>query len=845
MRSREASSSRLAVVVFVVLALAGMRCIGPSPAVAAKPPPAGGAATDSLGDPLPTGARLRLGTVRFRPPSGVAEMALAPDEKTLVTVGNEVVAWNTATGAERWRTYPRDIGLNVPGASYGLRAIAFGADSRNLYSTGGDGTIREWDTVTRLTHNVLRKDANNGLNGPERQAGARSVDVTPDGRLFALGGPTGVVVCRDDGAILYEIANNAKGQLEFKPKHGDKLGKVILHVGNRDRLTFGGHYSFVRFSPDGKRLAIVTSDTPEAIRLLDSQTGEELRRIELGCWLVRLAFTPDGKQICATERDCAVRLYDVETGKELWSHVVELRDPYENYTSAVAISPDGKIVAACATDCRIYLLDAATGQELGTLKGHHWYPWALVFTADSKMLYSSGWDGAVRRWDMTERKQLPPPAGIRGTGVVAASPDGKSVAYQDDGGTIHLVDAADGAERRTLEQPDTKFSQVCFSLDGRQLAGGGTSGDNVQVTVFDVLDGRVIHHWDWPKGRDPHSTVECLAFSPTGHRLAAAVFRQSSAYLWDLTTDERIAQIPHDQIYGLSFSPDGQTLATAGWDSTVRFWGAETGASHSTFKITEENNNRGDLRMYTVSYGPRGGLVATAHLDGTVRIWNAEDMALRNKLQVNGRFIFGAMSFSPDGLWLATGSMSGNVTVWDPVSTERVWESGHHQGYVYTVGFGRAGRTLVSGGADGVGYLWDLGRPGQPMPPNPARVWDALAGEDGPAAFQAMCELAETPDQAVALLGEKLRAVKFVIDTGSTGGAFGEEAARRQRLAKLLVDKQTNAIRSATARRAMSLLVQINTPEAIELLKELATRDPSGDIGRQAAAALKPPAWRE
>src|SRR5262249_53471963 len=40
--------------------------------------PAGTPATESPGDPLPSGALLRLGALRFRPPSIVAEMALSP-----------------------------------------------------------------------------------------------------------------------------------------------------------------------------------------------------------------------------------------------------------------------------------------------------------------------------------------------------------------------------------------------------------------------------------------------------------------------------------------------------------------------------------------------------------------------------------------------------------------------------------------------------------------------------------------------------------------------------------------------------------------------------------------------
>jgi hypothetical protein len=83
-------------------------------------------ATDSLGDPLPAGALLRLGTLRFRPPSNVVDMALAPDEKTIVTVGQELIVWDAATGQKRWRS--DEPGLNLDAAAYGVRAVSFAAD---------------------------------------------------------------------------------------------------------------------------------------------------------------------------------------------------------------------------------------------------------------------------------------------------------------------------------------------------------------------------------------------------------------------------------------------------------------------------------------------------------------------------------------------------------------------------------------------------------------------------------------------------------------------------------------------------------------------------------------------
>jgi RNA polymerase sigma factor (sigma-70 family) len=718
----------------------GQRPAASGPVIAGPSPPRASAPDD----PLPAGARLRLGTSRFRPPSIVAEMALSPDEKTLVTVGDELIAWDTATGRERWRASARDFGYRAPAASYGVRAVAFAPDGSRFFTPGRTGEIVAWETSSGrrdvLTVPSLRLMRVDG--GGE----ARSIDVAPDGRKLALGDATGIVVCNLDKKVLYSVPNGIARIF---------MGPRAIH--NNDRLSFGGDYGLARFSPDGKRLAVVTSNRPEELRMLEAETGRELGRIPLSGRLVRFAFSPEGRRIATTERDGAVRLYDAETGARSWSRAIPLNDPFENYTSAIAYSPDGKLIAVAATDHLLRLVDALTGQEVAQLAGHHWYPWALTFAAKGEMLYSSGWDPAIRRWDVAARKQIPPPEGVHATSVVAASPDGRTLAYEDDSGAIRLVDAAGGAELRTLAPDGTWYSRLTFSADGRRLAGGGARGDRMHVVVWELPGGKPFHRWDWPKGRSPHSEVECLAFAPDGTRLAATVFRQSSAYLWDLTTGQQVARLAHNQVYDLSFSPDGGTMATAGWDKILRFWDSASGELRREVKVADQvragaemlagprpgpapapggggPDRDEDLRMFAVRYAPDGGAIATAHLDGKVRIWQADDMVLRRVFAVPNWFREGTMSYSPDGLWLATGVAGGRVDLWDASTGQNVWDRGRHQADVYTVGFGRDARALVSGGQDGACYLWDM-RPSGDLPTSdPARLWDDLAGDDGPAA---------------------------------------------------------------------------------------------------------------
>ncbi len=805
-------------------------------------PPKG---VDFVGDPLPPGAKLRFGTLRFRPPENTHDLALSPDEKTLVTVGEQLIVWDPQTGKELWRAKEGRSKLNYGESGFGSRPIAFSSDSSHFYMPNGSDQISIWN-IESHQREVLKIKI-----GKQKGWGTLSIDVAPEGQTFAMGFPDGIVICNRQGAVRFEIANSVK---------------VPLKESEEDRLTFSGFYSTARFSPNGTKFSVVTSDRPETIRIHDAQTGSELQTIALTAALVRLAFSPDGKQIATTERDNSVRFYDATSGQRLWSHTIQLNNPYENYTLGIAFSPDARTIAVGATDHGIYLLDPATGQVVGRLTGHRWYPWTLAFTADSKMLYSSGWDGAIRRWDVATRKQLSLPQGVHGSAASAASPDGRTVAWQDDSGTIRLVNSQTGEVHRQIHLPGIYFSQLQFSPDGQMLAGGGTSRDQMQVAVWNVQTGDQLKLWSLPHVRNLFSSVESLCFTPDGTRLAAAVSCQSgqltAAYIWDLPSNQQIARLKHQGLYGLSFSLDGKTLATAGWDSIVRFWETDTGKLRREFHVSTDKNpdpngltfavarrageqldlsqRSGSLEIYAIRYAPQGGLIATAHMNQDVWVWHANNMRPRMRIDVGGSFSYGALSFSPDGLWLATGSSDGTVRLWDPLTGQKVWDRGHHQHHIYTVGFGHDSRTLISGGDDGLSYLWDLRPPEvHAQHGNLPQLWNDLVGEDSAVAYGALWALSDSGDRAVELVAGKLRPVDSLVDPDQfDDGVSSDEYQRRSRMKRILAAEDPKVELTIVARRAISLLAQIGTPAAIQTLEDLAKRAPAGELSQIATDAL-------
>jgi hypothetical protein len=97
---------------------------------------------DHFGDPLPSGAVARLGTLRFRHEGSCHSVAFSPDGKLLAstTTGATVVHWDASTGQERGRLQP------PPGENFPPRigSIDFSPDGRTLIASQGNSKLRLW-----------------------------------------------------------------------------------------------------------------------------------------------------------------------------------------------------------------------------------------------------------------------------------------------------------------------------------------------------------------------------------------------------------------------------------------------------------------------------------------------------------------------------------------------------------------------------------------------------------------------------------------------------------------------------------------------------------------------------
>ena len=272
-----------------------------------------------------------------------------------------------------------------------------------------------------------------------------------------------------------------------------------------------------------------------------------------------VAFSPDGRLLATVSTDTTARLWDPATGE----HRRTLTG-HDEPLSSVAFSPDGRLLATPSTDTTARLWNPGTGEHRRTLTGPAPVT-GVAFSPDGRLLATAGYDKTARLWDPGTGEHRRTLTGhddwVRG---VAFSPDGRLLATASDDMTARLWDPATGEHRRTLTGHDSAVTGVAFSPDGRLLA---TASNDGTARLWDPGTGEHLRTLTGHTG-----PVTGVAFSPV-ERLLATAGGDKMARIWDPGTGEHRRTLTGPApVTGVAFSPDGRLLATADGDNTARLW---------------------------------------------------------------------------------------------------------------------------------------------------------------------------------------------------------------------------------------------------------------------------------
>lgn len=195
-----ASSLRFRLLIPLALVIATL-ATGRAPIRPGEPIPI----VDQHGDPLPSGAIARLGSVRLRHGAGLWDMAFSPDGETLATAsGTSVHLWDTRTGKELRRLTDSD---------QELCCVAYSPDGKTIVG-GGYEFVAVWGSGTGKT--LLR------LPVPDNRIHALAFSA--DSALLAVGGLRGALE-------LWEVPT---GRLQLSP---------IVTEGAQRQIQCRGHFT--------------------------------------------------------------------------------------------------------------------------------------------------------------------------------------------------------------------------------------------------------------------------------------------------------------------------------------------------------------------------------------------------------------------------------------------------------------------------------------------------------------------------------------------------------------------------------------------------------------------------
>lgn len=338
-------------------------------------------------------------------------MKVRPDRVSLKDGTRESVTVTVAVDRPKPRPKPQPFSpplKNTLGGPLGHMGavfnVAFSESGQTLMSSGGDG-VRIWDAGTAQVRQAIRMNV-------VLDTGYAST-LSPDGR-FALWAPlpTNTPKGLPSPIVTWSTADGApRGSLEG---HTRALYQIA-------------------FAPDGNTL--VSASLDGTVRIWDFQNRRQIASfIPPNSGFIR-AVDCSSRGVVAVGsgagNGATTSLYDL-TG-------APIRTFYQQ-SGPLCFSRDGCLLAGTAWRAGVVTVwDAATGDELDSWTAHPGTQAnGVVFSADGRVLVSSGADGTLKFWEVPGHKELGSIRGHDGPAyALALSPDGNTLAST--GPDDHLI----------------------------------------------------------------------------------------------------------------------------------------------------------------------------------------------------------------------------------------------------------------------------------------------------------------------------------------------------------------------------------------------------------------------
>ncbi|MET0395446.1 MAG: NB-ARC domain-containing protein [Longimicrobiaceae bacterium] len=439
-----------------------------------------------------------------------------------------------------------------------------------------------------------------------------------------------------------------------------------------------------------------------------------------------LAITPDGQRIVSGAYDKTLKVWDLESGREVHS-----LEGHTHAVQAVAVTPNGRYAVS---DLKVW--DLERGRNVRDLKGYTGEITALAITPDGRHAVSSCKDKKLRVWNLESGREVRTvEADTDELSAVAITPNGRYVVSGSTDRTLKVWDLESGREALNLKWHAGRVTAIAVTPDGRYVVSGST--DNM-LKVWDLESGREVHelagHTDWvravaitPDSRHAISVsddsmlkvwdlqsgnevrnfeghtgwIMALAITPDGRRAVSGSLN-SVLKIWDLEGGlaTRYLSVQKDPVAAVAITPDGRHAVSGSEDRTLKIWNVESGLEVGSLEGHTDD-------VITVAITPDGRHVVSGAWDRTLKVWDLESGREVRSLEAHKNWVE-AVAITPDGRHVVSSSRDRTLKVWDLESGREVRSLERHTNWVEAVAITPDGRHVVSGSVDSTLRVWDL-----------------------------------------------------------------------------------------------------------------------------------------